>query len=137
MSIPRKARRLAAVAIGLGASLALATSVFATDCTNASKPTAAGVQVVINLQTGGIEWASAGVLKRVEQGLIDPATGAGFHGLLGFDVEGDGIVDVSTWAGVGPTGEEIPVQAQINGPVDKGVTSICALYPAFCEGEGD
>ena len=56
MTIPRRTQRLAAIAIGVVGSLALATSALATDCTNASKPAAAGVQVAINLQTGEIEW---------------------------------------------------------------------------------
>ena len=134
MTLPRRTQRLAAIALGVMASLALATTALATDCTNASKPAAAGVQVVINLQTGEIEWTTQGVAQRIERGVIDPATGEGFHGLLGFDFDGDGVVDVSTWDGVGPSGHEIPVQAQINGPADRGVTSICALYPEICAG---
>ena len=134
MTLPRRTQRLAAIALGVMASLALATTALATDCTNASKPAAAGVQVVINLQTGEIEWTTKGVAQRIERGVIDPATGEGFHGLLGFDFDGDGVVDVSTWDGVGPTGHEIPVQAQVNGPADRGVTSICALYPEICAG---
>ena len=134
MRIPRLTRRLAAIAIGVTGSLALATSVLASDCTNASKPVAAGVQAVINLQTGEIEWTTRGIAQRIAHGVIDPETGGGFHGLLGFDLDGDGIVDVSTWDGVGPSGHEIPVQAQLNGPPDRGVTSICALYPEICPG---
>jgi hypothetical protein len=134
VTLPRRTQRLAAIAIGTVASLALATTALATDCTNASKPAAAGVQVVINLQTGEIEWTTQGVAQRIERGVIDPATGEGFHGLLGFDFDGDGVVDVSTWDGVGPSGHEIPVQAQVNGPADRGVTSICALYPEICAG---
>ena len=134
MTIPRRTRRLAALAIGTVASLALATSALATDCTNASKPAAAGVQVVLNLQTGEIEWMSQGIAQRIARGVIDPATGDGFHGLLGFDFDGDGVVDASTWDGVGPSGHEIPFQAQVNGPADRGVTSICALYPELCGG---
>ena len=134
MTLPRRTQRLAAIALGVMASLALATTALATDCTNASKPAAAGVQVVINLQTGEIEWTTQGVAQRIARGAIDPATGEGFHGLLGFDFDGDGVVDVSTWDGVGPTGHEIPVQAQVNGPADRGVTSICALYPEICAG---
>lgn len=134
MTIPRRTRRLAALAIGTVASLALATSALATDCTNASKPAAAGVQVVLNLQTGEIEWMSQGIAQRIARGVIDPATGAGFHGLVGLDFDGDGVIDVSTWDGVGPSGHEIPFQAQVNGPADRGVTSICALYPELCGG---
>ena len=135
MTIPRRTRRLAAIAIGVAGSLALATSALATDCTNASKPVSSGVQVVINTQTGAVEWATRGVMQRIKHGVINPETGEGFHGLIGLDFDGDGTPEVSTWDGVGPTGHEIPVQAQVNGPADRGVTSICALYPQICEGE--
>ncbi len=135
MNIPRRARRLAGIGLGLGASLALVTTALATDCTNASKPVSSGVQVVINTQTGEVEWATRGVMQRIKQGVINPETGEGFHGLIGLDFDGDLTPDVSTWDGVGPTGHEIPVQAQVNGPADRGVTSICALYPQICGGE--
>ncbi len=135
MTTRRRTRRLAGVAIGAVASIAIATSALAYDCTNASKPPASGVQVILNMQTGEIEWTTPGLANRVGQGLVDPDTGEGFHGLIGFDFDGDGTVDVSTWAGVGPTGLEIPVQAQVNGPADRGVTSICLLYPELCAGD--
>ncbi len=134
MTTPRRTRRLAAIAIGVVGSLAIATSALATDCTNASKPVSSGVQVVINAQTGEVEWATRGVMQRIRQGVINPLTGEGFHGLVGLDFDGDGTPDVSTWDGVGPSGHEIPVQAQVNGPADRGVTSICALYPEICAG---
>ena len=35
----------------------------------------------------------------------------GFHGLVAFDVNSDGIADFSTWIGVGPDGE-VPLVAQ-------------------------
>ena len=118
-------RTFVSVVAAVAAMLLLASSALAMDCMNASKPNqAAGAQVVIRADTGEIEWASAGVLKRIQQGLIDPVTGAGYHGILGFDFEGDGVVDVSTWFGVGPDGEEIPQSAQFNGPACRGATSI-------------
>jgi hypothetical protein len=134
VNIPRRARRLAGIGVGLGASLALAATALATDCTNASKPVSSGAQVVINAQTGVVERATRGVRQRIRQGAINPDTGAGFHGLLGLDFDGDGTPEVSAWDGVGPTGHEIPVQAQVNGPADRGVTSICAPYPPDLRG---
>ena len=64
-----------------------------------------------------IVWTTKGVANRLAQGLIDPVTGEGFQGLLGFDLDGDGAVDVSTWI-VGPN-DEIPVNAQFNGPASR------------------
>jgi hypothetical protein len=135
MTFPGRPRRLFAIGLGMVASLALATSALATDCTNASKPVSSGVQVVINTQTGEVEWATTGVMQRIAQGVINPETGEGFHGLIGLDLDGDGTPELSTWDGVGPSGHEIPTQAQLNGPADRGVTSVCLLYPEICEGE--
>jgi hypothetical protein len=116
----------------LALSLVLATSALAFDCTNASKSSpSAGVQVVININTGAIVWVTQGLQKRIDQGLVDPDTGAGFHGLIGLDFDGDGIVDVSTWAGVGPEGTEIPDNAQENGPACRGLTSVF-VYLTTC-----
>ena len=112
----------AAVAAGAGVLLAAGPSL-AHECVNASKKNqAAGVQVVIDAETGDIVWTTNGVANRLAQGLIDPVTGEGFQGLLGFDLDGDGAADVSTWM-VGPNGE-IPLNAQFNGPACKGVTNI-------------
>jgi len=112
----------AAVAAGAGLLLAAGPSL-AHECVNASKKNqAAGVQVVIDANTGEIVWTTSGVANRLAQGLVDPVTGEGFHGLLGFDLDGDGATDVSTWM-VGPDGE-IPLNAQFNGPACKGVTNI-------------
>ena len=73
----------AASAIVLAAGPSLAT-----ECVNASKPPEAGIQVLLG--PAGIEWSTPGVAKRISQGLIDPDTGAGFHGLIGFDFDGNG-----------------------------------------------
>jgi hypothetical protein len=110
-----------------GAAVVLtAGPVMAHECVNASKQNqAAGVQVVIG-ENDEVVWASNGVLKRIDQGLINPDTGEGFHGLLGFDFDGDAVADVSTWI-VGPE-DELPEQAQFNGPPCRGVTNIGVYF---------
>ena len=118
---------IAAVAM----SLALATSVLAIDCANASKNQAAGVLAVIDIDTGAPVWISDGLQQRIDHGVIDPATGEGLHGLIGLDVDGDGISDASTWVGVGPDGDEIPFTAQENGPACRGLTSVF-VYLTTC-----
>ena len=124
-------RTIVAPALGVLASLAIASSAFAFDCMNASKPDqAAGTQVVINTLTGEIEWVSLGVAARLANGIIDEE-GTGLHGLIGLDFDGDGVVDVSTWFGVGPSGFEIAEPALLNGPACRGVTSI-GLYFSEC-----
>jgi hypothetical protein len=112
-------------------SLVLATSALAMDCANASKNQAAGVQAVIDINTGAAVWISNGLQHRLDQGVVDPLTGAGLHGLIGIDVDGDGDADVSTWVGVGPDGTEIPDTAQENGPACRGLTSIF-VYLTTC-----
>ena len=127
--------RVVATILGSTLSLIVATSVLATDCTNASKSSPdAGAQVLIDGQTGAILWATPGALNRVAQGLVDPATGAGFHGIIAFDLDGDGAADVSSWFGVGPGGDEIPAVAQLNGPVCRGLTNL-GLYLTECQGQ--
>src|SRR5260221_3276949 len=79
-------------------------------CTNIQKDEhnpANGVEIIINASDGSLEWANAGVIARVNQGLIDPATGAGFHGLVGLDFDGNGTVDAMTYI-VGPEGDALP-----------------------------
>ena len=127
-------RSFVATILGVVASLAVASSALAMDCTNASKsdPTA-GAQIVIDATTGNFLWISAGLTERLERGVVDPSSGEGFHGLIALDLDGDGIADVSTWVGVGPDGEEIPVTAQINGPACRGLTSI-GIYLSECLG---
>ena len=119
--------------LGVLASLAIASSVLAMDCVNASKQPAAGVQILIDAPTGQIAWTTPGVAKRIESGRIDPDTGAGFHGILGVDFDGDGVADLSTWFGVGPDGAEIPQVAQFNGPACRGLTNI-EIYLSQCLG---
>lgn len=118
------------------ASLLVASSALATDCVNASKADqSAGVQVVLNGQTGEIEWMTPGLAQRIANGVLDPESeDSGFHGLIGLDFDGDGVVDASTWLGVGPDGTEIPEVAQFNGPAEKGLTNICLFLPDLCFG---
>jgi hypothetical protein len=93
----------------------------ASNCTNADKPADSGIQVLLG-PDDSIEWATPGIYERIAAGLIDPDTGAGFHGLIGFDFDGDGVADLSTYI-VGPE-DEIPDQAQDNGAMCHGVVSI-------------
>lgn len=95
------------------------------ECTNADKNQAAGVQVVIDGNTGEIVWISNGLQRRMDQGLVTP-DGVGFHGLIGFDLNGDGATDVSTYI-VGPN-DELPDQAQENGAPCHGVINIGAFF---------
>jgi hypothetical protein len=120
-----RARRVAAIMGGTLASLLLATSVMAHECVNANKQVAAGVQVVFGLDDQ-IVWVSDGLAKRIEKGVVDPETGEGFHGLVGFDMDGDGSPDLSTYL-VGPDGE-IPVPAQLRGPACKGITNLFVYF---------
>jgi hypothetical protein len=123
----RTARRLVlGAAVTAAALLATAGPVWAHECVNADKNQAAGVQVVIDANTGEIVWVSDGLQKRIEQGLVDPGTGAGFYGLIGFDVDGDGVVDVSTFI-VGPN-MELPEQAQFSGPACHGITNVDVFF---------
>jgi len=128
--------RVVGLILGAVASLALVGTALATDCVNASKADqSAGVQVVLDGTTGEIEWMTPGVAERIERGVLDPeAEDSGFHGLIGIDFDGDGVVDVSTWLGVGPDGTEIPEVAQFKGPADKGLTNICLFLPELCVG---
>lgn len=91
-------------------------------CTNVSKPTLAGAQVILDAE-GNIASATKGVLNRVERGIIDADSGEGYHGLVAFDSDGDGIADVMTYI-VGPNAE-IPLQAQQNGSPDHGIVNLC------------
>ena len=132
MSAHHPTRRLAAVMVGLLASLLIASTAMAHECTNVSKssPTA-GAQLIFGAE-GQILWMSTGLANRLEHGLVDGESGEGFHGLVAFDIDGDGVADLSTWLGVGPDGE-IPLQAQLRGPACKGLTNI-GLYFEQCLG---
>ena len=108
------------------AALLAAGPVLAGHCTNADKNAAAGVQVVIDIFTGQIVFVSNGLQQRIDQGLVDPNTGEGFSGLIGFDLDGDGVADLTTFI-VGPT-FAIPEQAQLNGASCHGIISIEAFF---------
>ena len=120
--------RLGFAGLAAGAALVLAAGPsLAHECVNASKPQGAGIQVLIG--PTGIVWTTPGLAERVSQGLVDPDTGEGFHGLVGFDFDGDGVVDFSTFI-VGPD-DEIPLLAQFNGPHCSGITNI-GIYLSEC-----
>jgi hypothetical protein len=126
-------RPITASILGVVASLAIASSAFAFDCMNASKPDqSAGDLAIIDGNTGEPIWISEGLEQRLEQGLIGE-DGSGLHGLIGLDYTGDDVVDVSTWIGVGPEGFEIAEPALLNGPACRGLTSI-GLYFTECVG---
>jgi hypothetical protein len=125
-------RRTALVALGGAAALVLSAGPsLATECVNASKQWTAGIQVIVDLTTGEVEWSTPGLANRFAQGLVDPETGEGFHGLVGLDFNGDGAVDFSTYV-VGPD-DEIPELAQFNGPACHGVTNV-GIYFSECVG---
>lgn len=111
-------------------SILIAAPALAHQCTNASKsdPTA-GAQIVFGPDGQPIDIA-AGLAHRIEQGLVDPETGEGFHGIVAFDFDGDGEADASTWFGVGPDGE-IPLEAQFKGPACRGLTNV-GIYLTEC-----
>jgi hypothetical protein len=125
-------RRVLAAFTGLLASLLLAAPVLAHECINVSKsdPTA-GAQLVLGANDE-VLYISRGLANRIANGAVDFETGQGFHGLIAFDVDGDGSADLSTWFGVGPDGE-IPLEAQFRGPACRGLTNI-GLYLQQCLG---
>ena len=125
--------RKAVVGLGIAglATLAMGGTAFADHCTNIERDThdpSKGVQVVINETDGSIEWANAGVVNRVGQGLIDPATGEGFHGIVGLDLDGNGTVDVVTYI-VGPEGDALPDTAVNNGSPNHGIVPLYTVLP--------
>jgi hypothetical protein len=125
-------RPITAAILGVVASLAIATSALAHECVNASKSDqAAGAQILIG-PTGEIVWTTEGLANRIAHGVVDPDTGAGFHGLIAFDADGDGNADYSTWIDVGPDGE-VPLVAQLSGPACRGLTNLF-IYFTECQG---
>ncbi len=126
-------RPITAAFLGIVASLAIASSALATECINASKSDqAAGAQALIDANTGEVIWMTEDLANRLAQGVVDPVTGEGLHGLIAFDATGDGIADFSTWIEVGPDGE-IPLVAQLSGPACRGLTNLF-LYFTVCVG---
>jgi hypothetical protein len=116
------------ILLAAAASLLVASTAFASHCVNASKEPGAGAQVIIDANTSEVLWVSTGVVKRIEGGIIDFDTGEGFHGLIGLDLDSDGVADLTTWVGVGPDGEAVPWQAQVSGPACQGVTDIATYF---------
>jgi hypothetical protein len=103
-------RSIFVAAIAMLISILIAVPALAQQCTNGSKSDPmAGAQVLIGAQ-GQILWAGQGVLNLIEQGILSQ-DGEGFHGIVAFDLDGDGVADASTWLGVGSEGE-IPFEAQ-------------------------
>ena len=108
----------------VGMTLVLSAPAFAHECFNVSKNEhnpGAGAQVVLG-PDDEIVSATNGVVNRIEHGLIDPETGEGFHGIIAFDEDGDGVADASTYI-VGPN-DEIPEQAQERGAECAGIVNI-------------
>jgi hypothetical protein len=119
-------RTLLAGAVAGAALVLTAGQSLAHECVNASKQNqAAGVQLVFT-EDGDVVWISAGLQKRIDAGVVDPATGEGFHGLVGVDLDGDGVADVSTFI-VGPD-DELPDAAQWNGATCRGIVNIETFF---------
>jgi hypothetical protein len=83
------------------------------------------LRLTFDVFTGQIVFIWPGLQARLDAGVIDPVTFDGFHGLIGFDINGDGVADVTTFI-VTPN-FELPVQAQVNGALCHGIVSIVAL----------
>jgi hypothetical protein len=125
-------RPLAAMFLGIATSLLIASSALGHECINASKSDqAAGAQALIDGTTGEIVWTTEGLANRLAHGVIAP-DGEGFHGLIAFDTDGDGVADFSTWIDVGRDGE-VPLVAQLSGPACRGLTNLF-LYFTVCQG---
>lgn len=114
-SLPRRTMTVLAGAAAF--SMLAAGAATAHECTNLDKNAGAGAQVVFGPE--GPVYITNGLLNRFERGIVDPETGDGFSGLVGFDDDGDGVADGFTWI-VGPNGE-IPSRAQWNGSTCHGV----------------
>jgi len=126
-------RPLTAAILGIVTSLLIASSALGHECTNASKSDpAAGAQALIDTTTGEILWTTEGLANRLAHGVVDPVSSEGFHGLVAFDVNSDGIADFSTWIDVGPDGE-VPLVAQLSGPACRGLTNLF-LFFTECQG---
>jgi hypothetical protein len=120
-------RRVSLGAVTLMAAAVLtAGPALAGHCTNADKNAAAGVQAVLDLNTFQIVFVSNGLQQRIDQGLVNLQTGEGFSGLIGFDLDSDGVADLTTFI-TGPT-FAIPEQAQTNGAACHGIVSIEAFF---------
>ena len=119
-------RTAVTTAAAAAALLVAAPAALAHECVNINKKPDAGVQVVIDATTDDVVWLSQGVQKRLENGVIEFGPGGGFHGLIGFDMTGDGVADVSTYI-VGPE-SEIPLVAQTAGAECNGIVNIADYF---------
>ncbi|MBM0126409.1 hypothetical protein [Pimelobacter simplex] len=125
MSLSLISRAVAVLGTTAVAAL-VAAPASAHECVNISKQNqAAGVQIVFGEGDAPV-WISNGLQKRIDAGLVDLETGDGFHGLIGFDFDGDSVADVATYI-VGPGGE-IPPEAQDNGAPCNGVVNFEAYF---------
>lgn len=114
MRFVRRAATVTAVTIS---TIALGTApALAHQCVNPDKQPGAGAQVIMNFVTGGMSFANPGIEHRFTSGVTTEET---FRGLIGFDVDGDGTADGTTWI-VGKYGE-IPQTAQQAGAACHGV----------------
>ena len=102
-------------------------------CTNASKKYAdSGAQIVFG-PNDEVLFITQGLENRISQGIVDPESGEGFQGIIAFDDDGDGVADASTYIGVGPEGDELPIEAQFRGPACRGITNL-GIYFEQCLG---
>lgn len=122
----RYTKRLAIIpAAAAGVLLLAAGPAVAHQCINPDKPASAGVQIVIDTNTGEPVWVSTGLQKRIDQGLVNVQTGEGFSGLVGLDFNSDGAIDLQTFI-VTPD-DEIPCVAQVSGAPDHGIINAFGL----------
>ena len=121
MSLMRRAAITVSAAVS--AVVVGAVPAMAHQCVNPDKQPGAGAQVIFNEVTGAMTFANAGIEKRFTSGVTTEET---FRGLIGFDFDGDGIADGTTWI-VGKYGE-IPQQAQQAGADCHGVIDFAAWF---------
>ncbi|HET9260411.1 MAG TPA: hypothetical protein VFP42_09830 [Acidimicrobiia bacterium] len=123
-------RTLSVAVMSVVLVLLFSSTALAFECTNVSKSDpAAGAQLVFGSEDE-VLYMSKGLQNRIDKGLVDFETGEGFHGLIAFDFDGDGVADASTYIGVGPDGE-IPLEAQFAGPACRGMTNL-GIYFTQC-----
>lgn len=111
-------RALVATAAAGVMVVAAAGSASAHDCFNPNKKPGAGAQVVVN-DNDEIVYASRGVENRIDRGIMS-ADGDGYHGLVGFDADGDGAADFDTYI-VGK-GAIVPAAEKQTGDPCHGIT---------------
>ncbi|HET9500907.1 MAG TPA: hypothetical protein VFO98_11665 [Marmoricola sp.] len=129
----RLVRRSAAVAVATVTILTVgAGSALAHECVNPDKKAGAGAQVLIDLTNEDAPpvFLTKGIQQRFESGVTTQDT---FRGLIGFDMDGDGTADLTTWI-VGKYGE-IPLKAQLSGAECHGVINI-GTYFEVCMQQG-